>query len=72
MERPFLSVIPTTKPSKPIRSMLHSLNLQSRIIQENDTDLETKMSATIDWQRERVLMQKLVERSNHYLRALSA
>jgi len=72
LERPFLSVIPTTKPSKPIQSVLHGMNLQSRIIHETDADLETKMFASIDWQRERVLMQKLVRRSNNYLKAMSA
>ncbi len=67
MEKPFLSIIPKDKPSVPISSFLDSLDLKSRIIQNESIDIEKNIFNPIDWEKVNARKKPLIQRSEEYL-----
>lgn len=71
MQRPFLSIIPEDRPSRPIQSFLESLGLEDRIVRRNDVDLGQKMSRPIDWEKTDLMLDVLLKQSKGFLKSIS-
>ena len=70
MQKPFLSIIPKDRPSRPIQSFLEEIGLTERIIQNKEIDLTEKMTQSIDWNKTKILLDSLITHSKNFLKTI--
>ncbi len=71
MEKPFLSIIPSDKPSIPIKSFLTSIGLESRIVNAENCDIEKMMIEPINWKDVNTKKTFLKNRSEKFLNSFT-